>query len=231
MRRVTPLQAFVVIMRPSVDLMVFALAVIGCAWLDAVWRPRLFDECYGLALIFQMFSASTGFRERTARGHFDTVLTSHSRRAIAAAHLAVSTTPGVVVWVGVIATDTLVRHNVPLGIQASALTAFVCVSLIAWAVGLAMPRYAAGIAWLTLIIVLVGSGYVIAAVREAPLEGAWLRQIERVAGYLSVPMLLVGGPAPPSALLLSLVLVLAAAIASCAVLNIHRFDAELRDVS
>jgi hypothetical protein len=231
MKRVTPLRAFIVIMHPSLDLVVFALVVIGCAALDAAHRPSLFDECYALALVFQMFSASTGFGERAARGHFDTVLTGHPRRAVAAAHLAISTVPGVLVWVGVGAIDGLARHRLPVGFNAQALAAFACVSLLAWAVGLALPRYGAGIAWLTLIIVLAGSGYASVTARMVTADGPWLRQLERTAGYLAVPMLLIAGPAPPPALITMLVALAGAVIASCGILFIDRFDGELKDLS
>ena len=232
MSRATPLRFLAVAMRPSADLLGFALVVITCAALDAIRRPRFFDECYALALVFQMFSASTGFRERAVRGHFDPLLTRCSRRSLALAHLTVSSWCGALVWMSVTAVDVVIAGRTsPGGLHASALAAFVCVSLVAWAVGLLLPRYGAGIVWLTAIVALAGSGHA-AAIRSGVLDDpAWTHRVQQVACLLVAPMLLFAGPAPTSPLVLLIVLMAATGAAIGGVVYVVRFDAVLQEVA
>jgi hypothetical protein len=75
-----------------------ALLVSGAAW-SALRDPDDFDQFVLLALSFQMFSASSGYRRQALRGHFDSILTAGSpRTACACAHFAVSIAPGMAVW-------------------------------------------------------------------------------------------------------------------------------------
>jgi hypothetical protein len=232
MTRAAPVRVLAAIMRPPADLVGFAVAVVGCAVFDALRRPRFFDECYGLALVFQMFSASTGFRERAVRGHFDPLLARHPRRSVAIAHLFVSAAFGAVVWAGVTMVDAVLVHGVvPTGIRAPAVSTFVCVSLIAWTAGLGLPRYGAGVIWLTEIVIVAGSGYASilrTAIADDPL---WAHRLWHLAGVVGVPMLLLGGSPPASPLVDALVVLAAAFVAIGGILYVTRFDAVLEEVS
>lgn len=223
---------FAAIMRPSADLVGFAATVCGCAVFDALQRPRLFDECYALALIFQMFAASTGFRDRAVRGHFDPLLTRHSRASIAIAHLAVSAGAGALVWVAVTVVDAILVHRLPpTGVTASAAASFACVSLVAWAGGLSLPRYGAGIIWLTALVMFAGSGYATAVRSGLANDPMWAHRLEHAAGAFVAPMLLFAGSSPSPAFDLVLVLLAATAVAVGGALYVMRFEASLKEVA
>ncbi|HTK29467.1 MAG TPA: hypothetical protein VL309_07945 [Vicinamibacterales bacterium] len=224
----TALRALSLVVRPSRELAAFALVVAGCAVFDALRRPQLFGECYALALLFQMFSASTGFREPARRGHFDAMLVSAPRVALAWAHLGISIAAGVAVWLGTSAIDAaLVRHGPRPGLQAPALVGLVVVSLVAWTIGLALPRYAGGALWLAAIVVVAGSGYT--SFIKSALFGPYTLggTLEQTAGLLVVPMLLAGPPHPPPLVVQGLALAAAGACAWLGVQYIRRFDARL----
>jgi len=232
MTQPTPLRTFGVMMRPTADLVAFAAIVTASACVDGVRRPAFFDECYALALVFQIFSASTAFRDRAIRGHFDPVLTRRPRLLIALAHLVVSAAPGAVVWLVVTGIDVgLVQRVPPTGVQPAAVAAFLCVSIVAWVLGLALPRYGGGILWLTLIVVLAGSGW-ITAVRTAGIQpSSWLQRLEVVAAFLVAPMTLLAEPVRPPAATIALVFLAALLFAAAGVAYVTRFDAVLKEPS
>lgn len=116
------------------------------AW--TLWlNPADVDSALGSVLLLQMFSASSGFAISAARGHYDPLLVSgRSRVRIAVGSLIASAAPGVIAWLGIVAVATA------LGRGAAALAlhrqmALVLVSVCAWAIGLPLPRLAAGALW------------------------------------------------------------------------------------
>jgi hypothetical protein len=219
------------ILRPSLDLVAFAILACSVAVWDALYRPRFFDECYALALVFQMFAASTAFRERAVRGHFDLLLTRAPRALVAAAHLAVSIAPGLLVWMVVVAADGAGLHRVPTGLRAPPLVALSCVSLIAWAAGLVLPRYGAGLLWLATIVIIAGSGYA-GRVRTDSFAGrAEVRFLARGVGFLAAPMLLVADPIAPSVVIVAMLAACAAAAAACGAAYVIAFDAALQELT
>ena len=97
--RPSALRFFGTVLRPSaVTVAAFAvLPAYGVFLLRA--DPDRFGQVCGLALFFQMFSASTGYAERARRGHFDSMLVGRSSRwSIALVHWIVSLAPGVATW-------------------------------------------------------------------------------------------------------------------------------------
>jgi hypothetical protein len=232
MKRSRAFPVFALIMQPSRDLQIFSLIVIVCAVFDAVRRPASFDECYALTLVFQMFAASTSFRDRATRGHFDPILVCQSRCSIAGAHLAVSAAPGTVLWTVVTVMDAaVVRHFPPTGVQPAGLVAFATVSLVSWSLNLALPRYVGGVAWLMTIVVFAGSGYANVVRRALVAQPAWDRALESAAGCLVAPMLLFADRVSPGALALGVVSGAAVAAALCGMQYVVRFDAQLKDLS
>jgi len=219
------------ILRPSLDLVAFAILACGVALWDAIYRPRFFDECYALALVFQMFAASTAFRERAVRGHFDLLLTRTPRALVASAHLAVSIAPGVLVWTLVLALDGAAVHRIPTGLRAPPLVALMCVSLIAWSAGLVLPRYGAGLLWLSSIVIIAGSGYAGRVRTDAFAGSSEYRFVARGVGFLGAPMLLVADPIAPSVLIVAMLAACAAAAAACGVAYVIAFDAALQELT
>src|SRR4051812_10375096 len=95
----SPLRYFWTVCRPPTS--AFAWAALLLAWAVSVawYRPRDFEEILGLALVGQALAASTGYRDRLARGHFDPLLAGRrSRFDVALAHAALSIVPGVLFW-------------------------------------------------------------------------------------------------------------------------------------
>jgi hypothetical protein len=218
------------ILRPSADLAAFALIVCAVALWDSVYRPRFFDECYALALVFQMFAACTGFRDRAVRGHFDILLTRSHRLEVAGGHLAMSAMAGVLVWLFVTATDAVILQRLPTGAAIPGVAAFICVSLIGWGGGLALPRYGAGVLWLLLVVVVGGSGYA-SRVRTNAFSGSPTEKaVARTIGFLAAPMLLVSDAVPPSAALVAVIVLGAVAGAAGGFAYVARFDARLQEV-
>jgi hypothetical protein len=135
--------------------MLTAIVIVGAAtlWLD----PRELDSGLGMILFAQMFLASTGFLVRARQGHFDPVLTGPwSRAAVVAAHWVVSIAPGVIAWLVIVVAGAVAGSQSAIsavaGVRAGAL---VIVSTLSWAVGFRLPRGAAGMLWIALLMVLV----------------------------------------------------------------------------
>jgi hypothetical protein len=135
-----------------------ALGIITVIGLVTMWMdPREIDAGLGMILFAQMFLASSGFVIRARRGHFDPLLLDASRRIrIAAAHCAVSVLPGVAAWLILSGVAVVARSpaawSALVGTRAAAL---LIVSALAWAAGFWLPRGAAGMLWMALLMMLV----------------------------------------------------------------------------
>ena len=135
-----------------------ALVVIVTVGMVTLWLdPAELDSGLGMILFAQMFLASTGFVMRARQGHFDPLLTGRWRRgSVVASHWAVSTAPGVVSWLVVVGAAWLTGSAAALSaIAGRRAAALVIVSAIAWTLGFALPRGAAGMLWMALLMVLV----------------------------------------------------------------------------
>lgn len=134
------------------------LSVVTAIGVATTWaEPKELDAGLGMILFAQMFLASSGFVTRARRGHFDPVLIDHARRIRAsAAHCLVSVLPGVTAWLLLASVAAIVRAPAALsafaGSRAAALT---IVSALSWAAGFWLPRGAAGMLWMALLMLLV----------------------------------------------------------------------------
>jgi hypothetical protein len=133
------------------------VALGACLWVGSN-DPNGTRQMSGLALLLQMFAAATGYRERALRGHFDPILVAgSSRTAVATSHWVVSVAPGAVVWVLLGFVLLLVRPTaMPTPFTASGLAAFLYVSSVAWALALPLTRYATGVVWIIVFVILAG---------------------------------------------------------------------------
>jgi hypothetical protein len=133
----SPSRFFALVLRPELTIAGSALVVLGTyAWVG-VNDPSDIRQISVLALMVQMFAAATGYRERVLSGHFDPILVSGSpRAAVAASHWLVSIVPGALVWV--------------------LLGTLLYVSSISWALALPLTRYATGVVWIVVFVILAG---------------------------------------------------------------------------
>jgi hypothetical protein len=140
---------------------VYALVVLGAIVLvgmvTLMLQPQELDEGLGMVAVGQMFLASTGFAGRARRGHFDPLLVgAPDRMRVAAAHWLASTLPGVLAWLLLTTTGSVLGSAHALSaIGGSRAVALVIVSALSWAAGFWLPRGAAGMLWMALLMVLV----------------------------------------------------------------------------
>ena len=139
----------------------YALVVLAAILASSIWTMRLqpaeLDAGLGMVLFAQMFLASTGFTWRARRGHFDPILVRPARRTrIVAAHWVASILPALVAWLALAAIAAADGAAPAVSAIAGArAVAFLIVSTIAWGIGFWLPRGAAGMLWMALLMVLV----------------------------------------------------------------------------
>lgn len=156
----SPLRFFAIVQQPPASIAVIALAVIAFGVYLTLNDPAALDQVVAITLFLQMFAASTGFRHRLRRGHFDPILVANpARSSIASAHWAVSIAPGLVTWLILAAIDLTARPDQwPLVLRPATLLAFLFVSTAVWAATLPFARLAGGALWVMVLFALAGSG-------------------------------------------------------------------------
>ena len=191
--RVHPVKYFSVIgLHPAYALVALgAIAAIGL--LTVCLNPAELDSGLGMILVVQMFLASSGFAARARRGHFDPLLTAGPDRTfVVVCHWVVSVLPGVVAWSLLAGAGSLLGSPAALSAVAGRrAAALVIVSALAWAVGALLPRGAAGVLWIAVLLALLlrrADLLPLAAASEASV-GTLLRQ---AATLVVCPFLLVG---------------------------------------
>jgi hypothetical protein len=168
---VTDLVRFFLVVPPISPLMLrtFAMLVLlagGIVSLD----PSRGAAAVTPVIVLQLFASSSGFAIPARRGHYDLLLTGgEGRLRLAAVHWGFSVAPGIAAWLVVSAIEAVAGG----GIRAAAFAggtwaALFLVSTLPWAIGVALPRFAASIGWLLVLV---------AAEAAAPGAGAdsWLR--------------------------------------------------------
>ena len=145
---------------PSALTYVVAAAIIAYAVCIARLTPAFFGQVLAVAMVLQLFAASTGYRWRLRRGHFDPLLVRTSNRwHIAVAHWLVSIAPGAVVWTMLTAIEAAGTPNQwPQAARPAVLILFVYVSTVTWALSTVIGRFGGAVAWLATLIALNVSG-------------------------------------------------------------------------
>jgi hypothetical protein len=191
--RVHPMRYFSVIgLHPAYALVVLAaIAALGLVtvWLDA----GELDSGLGMILFVQMFLASSGFAVRARRGHFDPVLTVASdRTSVVIFHWIASILPGLLAWILLAAAGWLLESPVAQSAMAGKrAAALVIVSALAWAAGVMLPRGAAGVLWIGVLLALLLSRAELLPLTMAP--GASVGALAQQAAMLVLcPFLLMG---------------------------------------
>jgi len=105
-------------------------------------------------LLLQVFAASSGFTLPARRGHYDLLFTrANSRTSIALMHWASSIGTGITSWLALAMLEFVVSAGARTTLLASGTcAAVVLVSTLPWAIGVALPRFSAGIGWLLLVV-------------------------------------------------------------------------------
>jgi len=105
-------------------------------------------------LLLQVFAASSGFTLPARRGHYDLLFTrASSRTSIALMHWASSIGTGITSWLTLATLEFIVGAGTGTTLLASGTCAAVFqVSTLPWALGVALPRFSAGIGWLLLVV-------------------------------------------------------------------------------
>lgn len=224
-----PLRYFLVLsLHPPYALLVLA-AVVAIGVTTTVLDRKELDGGLGMVLFTQMFLASTGFVARARRGHFDPLLAGGATRGrIAAAHWAASIAPGAIAWA--ILAGMGAAAGAPDALSAiggARAAALLIVSALSWAAGFWLPRGAAGMLWMALLMGLVVQRPELLAAPTG--AGSVSTLILHIVSLAACPFLLLGQhpPLAPGALAGSLVLSIAAMCAvwrRAAVLDVYLLD-------
>lgn len=193
MTRVTSVRWFLAV-SSSPMWMRFAFAAAFLIGAATLWlNPGEVDSAFGSILLLQMFSASGGYAASAARGHFDPLLVSgRSRPGIAISHLFAASLPGLVAWLAIAALAAALGRA-HIGFSVHRQLAVLLVSAGTWAMGLALPRLAAGALWsmglLTMALSHWAGGYLV-VVQSAP-HGV-RQHLSAAAAFAACPFLLLG---------------------------------------
>ena len=211
----SPLRYFLVLgLHPSYALVILS-AILLVSVVTLSLDPREMDAGLGMILFAQMFLASTGFVSRARQGHFDPLLTrSSARMRIAGAHWMASVGPGMAAW-GILTAIAAFTGtaDVASAVGGSRAAALLIVSTLAWAVGFWLPRGAAGMLWMALLMGLVLQRAELLAVPGG--SGSFMTVVVHTATLIVCPFLLLGKHPPlahgalPAATLMPLVLLYA----------------------
>jgi hypothetical protein len=183
-----------------------AVVVFGgyIAWLGS----DAFYQTAPIALLLQLFAASTGYRAKLRHGHFDPLLVAAPNRwEVAAAHWLVSIGLGAAVWIGLLLIDLVAHpHQLPTAMQPAVIVLFLYLSTVAWAISVVVGRMGGALIWLALLVALTGSSALqslrISFIPNPSTPADLARSIESV---LIVPAFLLIDPARVSLTMVALV--------------------------
>jgi len=231
MNQPSPFRFFSVILRPSHATMAALLAVLAYATYLASMSADGFDQALSLILLTQLLVASTGYRDRLVRGHFDAILAGRRRREpVALAHAVLSMVPGLVLWLTFGAVQHLVTSRRSIAMMPGGLVTFMYASVVVWALSLRLGRNSGGVLWVFVAFVLAGAGKV-HVLREAyGTSSASLMVTSRaIAAALAFPLVMLGNDGYVEPTVLLGVCVAAAVVLVSGIWIIVRFDAPLKD--
>jgi hypothetical protein len=181
---------------PSYALVVLAAVVSLGIW-TVTMNPGDLDSGFGMLLFVQMFLVSSGFVVRARRGHFDPLLIRvRARWRVATAHWMVSMGPGLVAWAVLAGVGAAVGSPAaPSAFVGGRMAALLIVSSVGWAAGFMLPRGAAAVAWLAVLIGLLVERVDLLVSSPTPPAGVLLF-LRHVMTLLACPFLLLGSHPP-----------------------------------
>jgi hypothetical protein len=103
-------------------------------------------------LVLQIFAASSGFRSAARRGFYDLALSRGiSPVRLLVGHWIASIAPGVAAWLAIALVDRIVAPGAR-AMTSGSLLALTLASTIPWGITSGLPRFAAGIGWLVILV-------------------------------------------------------------------------------
>lgn len=146
---------FFLVVSPLPPLMhrTFVVLVVGAAGVIALDVNRTRDVLVPL-LALHLFAASSGFAGPARRGYYDQLLTrGDGRLAIAFAHWALSIAPGLAAGLAIALVEAVARRGFPQHtLAAGTVAAMAVVSMLAWSLTVALPRFSGAIGWMVTLI-------------------------------------------------------------------------------
>ena len=134
------------------------LAVLAVYAALAVVQPAATTAPLAALLVLQIFAASSGVVGPARRGYYDALLSRGVGRAqILGGHWLASAAPGAVCWAAVALLDQLTHRGdgIARAAASGSLVALWLASSVPWAATVALPRFAAAIAWQVLLITML----------------------------------------------------------------------------
>jgi hypothetical protein len=220
------LRFFFLLLRPNPTSLAIATVVVAFGgYLEWIY-PDGFDQAVAIALFLQLFSASTGYRDRLRRGHFDPILAGpRGRLTVALVHWGLSIALGLSAWLALGAIDLVGRpHHWPTPLTGAGLAVILYVSTLVWMVTLPMTRYAGGVLWLAVIFGLAATHRLQALRLIFSAEGSsWRETIQAGLSGLVCPIFLIVDPARAGPAVITIVLLATAMAWLGGALMIRRF--------
>jgi hypothetical protein len=220
------------LLRPSPAIVVTMIVLVAWAAYLTVTAPDDFRGPYIVVMLCQAFAASTGYATRAKRGHFDQLLAGRrSRVRFALTHASISTLVGAAAWSVVSILDGISGGgHWPLGLTPGALSSFVYLSTLSWALSVPFSRYSAGVLWLILAIALAGSGRLL-WLRNcyALAPHTWNGILQAVGAALVFPPLVVGELSGPPNAVTALLLAAGVGAVAVGITFISNFSLALED--
>lgn len=178
-----------------------ALVVVATCAAFAVVAPHATSAPLASLLVLQIFAASSGVVGPARRGYYDPLLSRGLGRAqILWGHWLASAAPGAACWAVVALLDGWTTRGIdaPRAVASGSLVALWLASSLPWAATVALPRFAAAIAWLVVLVTLLttlpsGQAALIAALDGGTASSSWAAVVALV-----YPMGLVGRTLSPA---------------------------------
>lgn len=232
MRSPGALRFFWEILRPTRVTAIALLLVLAYATYIASTGDEGLDNALALVLVAQLLLASSGYRDRLVRGHFDGLLAGRERRVgIACSHAALSMLPGAALWAAFGLAGRLLGHP-SFAFTSGGILALADASVVVWAISLWLGKNAGGVLWLASLF-LLASGHKISELRYAygTVSDDWLVRLKSAGAAIVLPIAMYsngGYVEPPVRLLVGLGV---AAVFASGVWTIVYLDAPLRDAT
>lgn len=135
-----------------------ALAVVAACAVLALVAPAVTTAPLASLLVLQIFAASSGVVGPARRGYYDPLLSRGiGRGQILWGHWLASASPGAGCWAVVALLDEWTTRGTdgPRALASGSLVALWLASSVPWAATVALPRFAAAIAWLVVLVTLL----------------------------------------------------------------------------
>jgi hypothetical protein len=222
---------FWVVLQPSGSALAALLAALVFATYLASLSAYGFDEALSIILLAQILVASTGYRDRLVRGHFDPILAGRRRReSLALAHAALSIVPGLVLWLIFGGVDHVINSRQSIAITSGGVVTFIYASVVVWAVSLRLGRNSGGVIWIFVLFILAGSDKLhLLRYAYGTSSASWSVTGRAIGAALAFPLMMLGDDGYVEPRVLLGVCVVTVAVLGAGIWTIVELDAPLKD--